>query len=96
MVSLAVPLVEFIGSFIFIAVIFQFASKEWGAFPIGLALTVMVLFGGAISGGHFNPAVSLAMYLSNKLELLPLLMYVVAQLLGGGCAHLFTTQLLAI
>ena len=31
------------------------------ALPIGLALTIAIYLGGAISGGYFNPAVSVAM-----------------------------------
>ena len=90
--TLALP-TEFIGSFIFIAVIMQFAGKDWGAFAIGLALAGVVLFGGAMSGGHFNPAVSLAMYLSDKLDLAALVSYVVVQCLGGGAARVLATRL---
>ncbi|XP_030255444.1 aquaporin-8a.1 [Sparus aurata] len=49
----------------------------------GLALGVMIQIFGQISGGHFNPAVSLCAYLCGGMELLLLGPYVVAQMLGG-------------
>src|SRR5665647_222759 len=36
---------------------------------IGSALAVFVYAGGHVSGGHYNPAVSLAVYLRGKLSL---------------------------
>ena len=84
---------ELVGAFIFIAVIMQFAGKPTGPVAIGVALTAMVFFGGAISGGHYNPAVSLAMYLSDKIDLATLGGYVVAQCIGGFGAHSLATTL---
>ena len=81
--------VELIGTFVFITVIFRFAKETWGAFPIGLALAAVILFGGAVSGGHFNPAVSVAMFFSDKLTITGLLAYVIAQVLGGCGAWAF-------
>ncbi|XP_045925252.1 aquaporin-8-like [Micropterus dolomieu] len=49
----------------------------------GLALGVLIMVFGQISGGHFNPAVSLSVYLCGGMELLLLLPYVLAQMLGG-------------
>ena len=84
---------ELVGAFIFIGVIMQFASKDTGPVAIGVALSAMVFFGGAISGGHFNPAVSLAMFLSDKIDLVTLAGYVVVQCIGGAGAHALATSL---
>lgn len=84
--------VELLGSFVFINVIFQFAGKEWGAIAIGLALAVVVLFGGAISGGHYNPAVSVAMYVAQKINAATLCGYIAMQLLGGYLAWAMYSQ----
>jgi aquaporin Z len=84
---------ELVGAFIFIGVIMQYASKPSGPVAIGVALAAMVFFGGAISGGHYNPAVSLAMFLSDKIDLLTLIGYVVAQCIGGFGAHFLATTL---
>ncbi|KAM4525524.1 aquaporin-8-like isoform 1-T1 [Odontesthes bonariensis] len=48
-----------------------------------LALGVLITVFGQISGGHFNPAVSLSVYLCGGMELLLLLPYVLAQTAGG-------------
>jgi aquaporin Z len=87
--------VELLGTFVFISVIFRYASKEWGAFAIGAALAVVVLFGGAISGGHFNPAVSLAMYVGNNINVSELMGYIVVQLIGGYAAWAYFAGKLA-
>ena len=52
----------------------------------GLALLVMVSAFGAISGGHFNPAVTFGLWISGKIESVKAGGYVVAQLVGGFLA----------
>ena len=47
---------------------------------------VMVYMGGHVSGAHYNPAVSLAVYLRGKLPAKDLIAYWVAQVLGAGAA----------
>jgi aquaporin Z len=47
---------------------------------------VMIFAGGHISGGHYNPAVSLAVWMRGKLPLNDLLAYVVAQFIAGAVA----------
>ena len=84
--------VEFVGTFVFISVIFRFASQAWGAFAIGLALAAVILFGGYASGGHFNPAVSLAMWVADSIPTSKLAGYVVVQLLGGYCAFVLNAK----
>ncbi|XP_076007819.1 aquaporin-8-like [Genypterus blacodes] len=49
----------------------------------GLGLTALIFLLGNISGGHFNPAVSLSVYLSGQIELLLLLLYILAQVAGA-------------
>jgi aquaporin Z len=58
------------------------------ALGFGLALLAGLYAFGEISGGHFNPAVSLAMFLSGRLEVSSLIGYWVAQLAGGVAASL--------
>ena len=84
-------LVEFIGTFIFLGVILNVVNQKvkWAAFGVGLALTVAVLWGGGISGGHFNPAVSVMFFLNKQLSGVDLLGYIVAQVLGGATALFF-------
>ncbi len=54
----------------------------------GLALLAGLYAFGEISGGHFNPAVSLAMFLNGRLDAGSLGRYVVAQLAGAILASL--------
>jgi len=75
-------LVEFVGTLFFLFVIL--VSGE--AIPIGLALILAIMLGGKVSGGHFNPAVSVMMFLKQKLSAQDLLFYVLAQILGGAVA----------
>ena len=52
----------------------------------GLTVLTMACAVGHISGGHFNPAVSLGMWAAGRLPVARLLPYVVAQVLGGIAA----------
>lgn len=76
---------EFIGTFVFLVVILTTGQ----AFPIGLALAVAIYFGGSISGGHFNPAVSTMMLAKGAIGVETWIAYVIAQVLGGLLALLF-------
>jgi aquaporin Z len=58
------------------------------AFGFGLALLAGLYAFGEISGGHFNPAVSLAMFLSGRLELPTMIGYWISQLVGAILASL--------
>jgi MIP family channel proteins len=52
----------------------------------GVVLAVLVSSLGAVSGGHFNPAVTLGLWLAGKIEVAKGAAYLVAQLLGGAAA----------
>jgi aquaporin Z len=72
-------LTELFGTFVFLSVILSTGQ----AFPIGLALAVVIYFGGNISGGHFNPAVSTMMLAKGVISIETWIGYVIAQVLGG-------------
>jgi aquaporin Z len=55
---------------------------------IGSALMVMIFAGGHISGGHFNPAVTLGVWLRGKCEAKDLLPYMIFQIVGAVLAAL--------
>ena len=57
-------LVEFIGTFIFLSVNIVTGNP----IAIALALATAIYFGGKVSGGHFNPAVNVMMYLHNNIS----------------------------
>src|SRR5882724_3275 len=62
-----------------------------GAFAplaIGSALMVMIFAGGHISGGHFNPAVTLGVWLRGKCEAKDVAPYMIFQIMGAVLAAL--------
>ena len=70
---------EFIGTFVFLSVILSTGS----AIPIAVALAAAIYFGGSVSGGHFNPAVSTMMLAKGGINVETWITYVIAQVLGG-------------
>lgn len=76
-------LAEFLGTMFFLYVILATGD----AIAIGLALITVILIAGKISGGHFNPAVSVMMAMAGKLSMNNLAPYILAQV-GGGLAAL--------
>jgi glycerol uptake facilitator-like aquaporin len=75
-------IVEFLGTMFFIFVIL--ATGNWMA--IGAALAICILLGGPISGGSFNPAVTISLYAAGKLSKSDVLPYIVVEVLGGLAA----------
>jgi aquaporin Z len=78
---------ELVGTFVFLIVI---ALSGWaGPFaplPIGVALTAMVYMGGHVSGAHYNPAVSFALYLRRVIDSRTMLAYWFVQLVAAVLA----------
>ena len=81
----AQALVEFIGTFIFLSVILS----KGEAIPIAIALAAVIFFGGSVSGGHFNPAVTFMQTVGGSMSVATAVVYVLAQLLGAGSAFGF-------
>lgn len=77
--------VEFIGTFIFLSVILS----QGEAIPIAVALAAVIFFGGSISGGHFNPAVSVMMNMNKVISNNDTAAYIAAQLTGAAAALYF-------
>jgi aquaporin Z len=71
--------VEFLGTVFFLYVILAVGHP----LAIGLALALAIMVGGKISGGHFNPAVSVMMVGANKLKMNEAAPYILAQVAGG-------------
>jgi len=57
-----------------------------GALAIGLMLAAMIFIGAHVSGGHYNPAVSLAVYCAYKMKAREVLNHMGAQILGAFLA----------
>lgn len=83
-------IVEFIGTF-FLVFTVGMAVLAPGAgvitpVAIGSALMIMVYAGGHISGGHYNPAVTLAVFLRGKTPVADVVPYVIAQVVAACAA----------
>jgi aquaporin Z len=89
---------EFIGTFflmltIGMTVINTSHPEFWAPIAIGSALAVMVFAGGHLSGGHYNPAVSLSVFLRKKITFGNMLIYWMVQLAGAAGAAFITIYL---
>ena len=96
MVCLKKYIAEFIGTFTLVffgcgVAVISGGNLVATSLAFGLAIVAMAYSIGSISGCHVNPAVSLAMYLSKKMDLKEFLWYVFAQVLGAlaGTAVLY-------
>ena len=86
---------ELLGSFLIFIVIYLAyalsaalygANLAFIAVATGLVYAIVTFVLGRISGGHFNPAVTIAAMLTSKTQLLDGLLYIIAQVLGGIAA----------
>jgi aquaporin Z len=87
---------ECIGTFflVLVACMIIGLKSELAPLVIGLTLMVMVFTGGHISGGHFNPAVSLGVWSCQGIPGLRMLYYFGVQLVAGIAAAGMTGWLL--
>ncbi|KIF78786.1 porin [Streptomyces sp. 150FB] len=83
--QLRAPLTEFVGTLFLVLVITTAGAVKAPLAPlaIGGVLAAMVFAGGHISGAHYNPAVTVAVWLRGRLSPVRAAQYVVVQLLGG-------------
>ncbi len=84
-------LVEFVGTFFLVATIGNvvMAPNDAGALAplaIGAVLMAMVFAGGHVSGAHYNPAVTVAVYLRGKCGAGDVPGYIVAQCAAAAAA----------
>ena len=90
-------LTEFIGTFFLVLTIglcvIAPGAGELAPIAIGSALMIMVYAGGHVSGGHYNPAVTLAVWLRGKCPASEVPGYWVSQILGGVVAALLALYL---
>jgi aquaporin Z len=83
-------LTELVGTFIFFTVIaLSGPIGPLAPLAIGGALMAMVYMGGHVSGGHYNPAASFAVFLRGKLNATELVSYWAVQLVAAALAFTF-------
>ena len=91
-------LVEFVGTFFLVLTIGCVVMAPNGAgalapLAIGAALMVMVFTGGHVSGAHYNPAVTVAVFLRGKCAASDVPGYLVAQCAGAAAAAMIAAFL---
>ena len=74
---------EFLGTFLFLISILATGN----VLAIGATLTLVIYLLSKVSGGHVNPAVSLAFFLKGTLTATEFAGYVVVQILGATAAY---------
>jgi len=72
-------LVEFVGTLFFIYIILATGNP----LAIGAALAIIILLTSNVSGGHINPAVTIAMAAAGKLPSVEVIPYCLSQIFGG-------------
>lgn len=79
---------ELIGTFFLVFTIGMVVVGGVEAAPIaiGTVLMVMVYMGGHVSGAHYNPAITVGVFLRGAMERGDLVPYIAAQLFGGWLA----------
>lgn len=77
---------EFIGTFFLVLTI----ALTGNPIAIGSILMVMIYMGGNISGGHYNPAVTLGVLIRNKIKMKDAVPYWIFQLAGAFTAALLS------
>ena len=90
-------LVEFIGTFFLVFTVGMTVIAPGAGtltpLAIGLSLAIMIYAGGHVSGGHFNPAVTLAVFLRGKCDQNDVAPYMSAQVAGALVASLAVKML---
>ncbi len=83
-------LVELIGTFLFVLVVgmtvISPGAGNLAPLAIGCILMIMVYAGGHVSGGHYNPAVTLSVWMRGRCAGSDVLPYWVSQILGALAA----------
>jgi aquaporin Z len=91
-------LTELIGTFFLVLTIGLAVNGGVGILvplAVGAALMVMVYAGGHVSGAHYNPAVTLAIWIRGKIKASDVLPYMIAQVAGAALAALAVNYIIA-
>ena len=90
---------ELVGTGVLTLIVLTVAQVTGGigyyiSFAVGIVLALLVITLGVVSGGHFNPAITLGLWTVRKVATLKAILYVAVQLIGGILAYLLFKYLL--
>ena len=77
--------IEFFGTYFLVLII---GLSSGNPIAVGFGLMVLVYTGAHISGAHYNPAVTLALFLQKEISALDSVKYVISQIVGSTLAAL--------
>ena len=88
---------EFIGTFfltltICLAVVFESAVPALAPFAIASTLMVMIYAGGHVSGAHYNPVVTISIYLRGACDKSEIAPYIASQLAAASMAAVIASN----
>jgi len=88
---------EFIGTFfltltICLAVVYESANAELAPFAIASTLMVMIYAGGHVSGAHYNPVVTVSIYLRGACDKSEIAPYIASQLAAAATAAVIASN----
>lgn len=81
--SAAFPIRPILAEILGTALLANVVSMGESALHIGLALAAIIFSVGHVSGGHLNPAVSLAVFVRGKMKIMDAFYYMLAQIVGA-------------
>lgn len=90
--KLAMLVAEFLGTGILTLAVLSVQRSQLGlayfvAIAAGLAVALLTYTFSRVSGAHFNPALTIALWTARRVKTVPALTYIVAQLLGAWAAY---------
>jgi aquaporin Z len=94
--TIAALVAEFLGAGVLTLLVLSVQRSTIGvpffvAIAAGLAITLMGFAVGAVSGGHFNPAITIGMATARKIDAVRAVLYVAAQMLGAWATYYLYT-----
>ncbi len=88
---------EFIGTLFFLSIILNVVhDSSIGVIAIAVGLLAAIYLAGGVSGGHFNPAVSIMMFMKGNLPADMTILYIIAQVIGALSALLLNNFFIGI
>ena len=88
---------EFIGTLFFLSIILNVVNdSSIGVIAIAVGLLAAIYMVGGVSGGHFNPAVSIMMIMKGNLPADMTILYIIAQIIGALSALLLNNFFIGV
>jgi glycerol uptake facilitator-like aquaporin len=97
--KIAMLMAEFLGAGVLTMLVLtlgkaQESATYFIALAVGLAVAMLIMTVGIVSGGHFNPAISLGMWTVRRASAVKTISYIAVQLLGAAAAYWLFTYLM--